>query len=228
MIVAIDGTVCSGKSTIAKRLARALGFVHLNTGAIYRAVTLKTVRHFGRDANYEEIADLIVEYIVGGGTEINFEIINGENRVILDGEDVTLELNLPYISQRVCFVAKIGLIRKFVTEIQKRVAGNNNCVVEGRDIGTVVFPNAEVKFFMSADDEVRAKRRLQDYQNKGENPPFEDVLKEIRMRDKEDTEREISPLKPAEDSVIINNSGNDPDEMVNYLKNIVELAQIKN
>jgi len=220
MIVAIDGTVCSGKSTIAKRLAKALGFTHINTGAIYRAMTVACIRVFGKDMDVESLTDDIIKIVKPLDIDESFDA-DGGFKITLNGEDITGEINLPYVSHQVSHVAKIPEIREMCKIIQKRIASCKNCVIEGRDIGTVVFPNAEVKFYMSADDIVRAKRRMKDYEEKGENYPIEEVLKEIRARDEEDMNRAISPLKPADDAIIIDNSGDDPDEMVDYLKRIV-------
>ncbi len=220
MIVAIDGTVCSGKSTIAKRLAKELGFTHINTGAIYRAMTVASIRVFGKDLDAEKLADEIVKLVKPLDIDESFNE-DGSFKITLNGEDISGEINLPYVSQQVAHVAKIPEVREICQTIQKRIASCKNCVIEGRDIGTVVFPNAEVKFFMSADDIVRAKRRMKDYEEKNQHLSLEEVLKEIRARDEEDINRAISPLKPAEDAIIIDNSGDDPDEMVDYLKRIV-------
>ena len=221
MIVAIDGTVCSGKSTVAKRLAKVLGFTHINTGAIYRAMTVACTEKFGKDMEVEKLKKEIVETVIPLEIDEGRDE-NGNFKITLDGKDITDTINLPFISQQVSHVAKIPEVREIARLAQKRIASTKNCVIEGRDIGTVVFPEAEVKFYMSADDIVRAKRRLKDYENKGEHFTFDEVLEEIRARDKEDMTREISPLKPADDAIIIDNSGDDPDEMVEYLRNIVE------
>lgn len=221
MIVAIDGTVCSGKSTIAKRLAKALGFTHVNTGAIYRAMTIASIRVFGKSFDAESVKNEIIEIVKPLDID-ELQDENGNFKITLNGEDITGEVNLPYVSQMVPHVAKIPEVREVCKVIQKRIASSKNCVIEGRDIGTVVFPNAEVKFYMSADDLVRAKRRMKDYEEKGEQCSLEQVLEEIKARDYEDMNRAVSPLKPAEDAVIIDNSGDDPDEMVEYLKRIVE------
>ncbi len=220
MIVAIDGTASSGKSTLAKRLAKKLNFVYCNTGAIYRAVTIKIIRKFGDDGyqNYSE--DTIAEYIEDVKIEEGFDE-NGDFFVTLDGENVTTEANSPKISNLVAFYSKMPKVRTIVRALQKHIATTNNSVVEGRDIGTVVFPMAEVKFFVSASVEVRAQRRFDDYKKKGKEISFKEVLDDLKLRDKMDEEREVSPLKPAKDAIIIDNSGNDPDIMVTKLAGIV-------
>ena len=224
MIIAMDGTASSGKSTLAKRLAKKLKFVYCNTGAIYRAVTIKAIRHFGDDGYLKFSEDEIADYLSDTEFQEGFTEA-GEFFVSLDGEDVTLEANSPKISQLVAHYAKMPKLREIVRLSQKDIATSNNSVVEGRDIGTVVFPNAEIKFFISASAEVRAKRRYDDFKRAGKELSFEEVLEDLKLRDKMDEEREISPLKPADDAVIIDNSGNDPDAMVDILAEYVRNYQ---
>lgn len=220
MIIAIDGTASSGKSTLAKRLARKLNFVYCNTGAIYRAITIKAVREFGDEGYLNYSAEEITKFVKNSVINEGFNEY-GEFFISLDGEDVTTEANSPKISHLVAFYAKIPPLREFARGVQKDIATTNNSVVEGRDIGTVVFPNAEVKFFISARPEVRAQRRFDDYKKTNSEITFEEVLQDLVLRDKLDAEREISPLKPAEDAIIIDNSGNDPDAMVEVLAGFV-------
>ena len=224
MIIAIDGTASSGKSTLAKRLAKKLKFVYCNTGAIYRAITIKAIRKFGEDGYLNFSEDEISDYIEGSEIMEGFDD-SGEFFITLDGEDVSYEINTPQISQFVAHYAKMPKLREISRQIQHRIATTNDSVVEGRDIGTVVFPNAEVKFYISASPEVRAKRRMADYEKKGKVMSFEDVLADLLERDRLDKEREISPLKPAEDAIIIDNSGNDPDVMVDVLAKYVKQFQ---
>ena len=224
MIIAIDGTASSGKSTLAKRLARKLKFVYCNTGAIYRAITIKAVRKFGDDGYEKYSEDEIANYINDIKIDEGFNE-SGEFFIRLDGEDVSVEVNAPKISQLVPYYAKLPKLREISRRIQVHIATTNNSVVEGRDIGTVVFPNAEVKFFISASPEVRAKRRVADFERNGKNMSLEEVLRDLIERDKMDAEREISPLKPADDAIIIDNSGNDPDAMVEVLANYVKESQ---
>lgn len=222
MIIAMDGTASSGKSTLAKRLAKKLGFVYCNTGAIYRAITIKADRTFG-EKGYEKYSEDEIYNIV---KEVDIQegyTKEGEFFVSLDGEDVTAEANSAYISSIVPHYAKIPKLREIARVIQHQIATTNNSVVEGRDIGTVVFPNAEVKFFISASPEVRANRRYNDHIRKGENVNYDDILKDILERDKLDSEREVSPLKPAEDAIIIENNGSDPDAVVEMLANHVNI-----
>lgn len=219
MIVAIDGTVCSGKSTIAKRLAEYLGFLHLNTGSIYRALTIKMLQAGIDSDNEEQIRDCLQN------TEVLLTYDGGEARVILDGEDVTAEIRTPQISNAVALYAKVPIVREYVRLVQVKTATKSNTVVEGRDIGTVVFPNAEVKIFMTADDDVRAKRRHLDYLKQGKDISLAEVKREVLERDRLDMEREVSPLKPADDAIIYKNNGDNIDVVIADLAKIVEARQ---
>ena len=217
MIIAIDGTVSSGKSTIARELAKKLGFMHLNTGAIYRAITIKILNKNMQNSSEDEVWNMLQRTVITASK--NEE---GRMQVFLDGVDVTSEINSPLISQNVAIYAKIPKVREYVKSVQHWLAEQGNVVIEGRDIGTVVFPNAELKIFMTADDDVRASRRQNDYLKQGKNIPFEVVKAEILARDKADMEREISPLKPAEDAIIYYNNGNDLNKVVSDLEKLLE------
>lgn len=216
MIIAIDGTVCSGKSTIAKRLAKHLGFSHLNTGAIYRAITIKALNCGYNEGDIKKIKEMLEQTTVE-----QFRDDSGQMKVVLDGADVTDVINTPTISQNVSHYSKIVEVRDFVKKVQKDLSKKGDWVIEGRDIGTVVFPEAELKIFMTADVLVRAKRRQNDYIRQGKNMPLDDVKMEILARDKEDMERKISPLKPADDAVIYYNDGSDIDKVIDELSKLV-------
>ena len=216
MIVAIDGTVSSGKSTIAKRLAEHLDFLYCNTGSIYRAITIKILERGMENATPEEIFNCLQRTVIAMGKGEN-----GRIEVFLDGKDVTDEIRTPRISQSVATYSKIPQVREFVRHAQTQIANSGDSVIEGRDIGTVVFPNAEVKIFMTADVNVRAKRRHNDYLKQGKDLTFEAVKQEIVARDKEDMERPISPLKPAEDAIIYYNDGDNIGKVIEDLAKIV-------
>ena len=220
MIVAIDGTVSSGKSTIAKKLAEHLDFLYCNTGAIYRAITIKILNKGYQGATDEEIFNMLQRTVIAMGKNPN-----GGIDVFLDGQDVTKEIRTPLISQEVVTYSKIPQVREYVRNVQKQIAKNGDCVIEGRDIGTVVFPNAEVKIFMTADVDVRAKRRWNDYIKLGKDRDFEQVKAEIIARDKADMERPISPLKPADDAIIYYNDGDNIDKVIDDLAKIVKSKQ---
>lgn len=216
MIVAIDGTVSSGKSTIARKLAHKIGFTYVNTGAIYRAITVKILDRCMQNASEEELVKL------AKNSKIEMQMDNGGRLVVkLDDNDVSNVINTPLISQNVATFAKIKGIREVAKKLQKNIATNNDSIVEGRDIGTVVFPNAELKIFMTASVDVRAQRRMNDYIKMGKTCSFEDVKTEITNRDKEDMEREISPLKPSNDAVIYYNDGNDIEKVLEELSKMV-------
>ena len=219
MVIAIDGTVCSGKSTISRELAKKIGFLYCNTGAIYRSITVKILNEGLENASEDEICEMLER------TEVKLERNeNGGVRAMLDGVDITYAINTPLISQNVSIYSKIPCVRAFAHDVQVDLAKNGNIVVEGRDIGTVVFPNAEVKIFMTANDDVRAKRRQADYLKQGKNLSLEDVKKEILERDKADMEREISPLKKADDAIMYYNNGSDINKV---LDDIIEIINAK-
>ena len=216
MIVAIDGTVCSGKSTVARLLAYNIGFRYVNSGAIYRAFTYKIIKANKQNATEDELAVFLA------GTQIDMQVVDGGKfKMIVDGIDITNEINLPYISQNVAIYAKLPSLRKLAKNHQYLLATTCDAVVEGRDIGTEVFPNAEVKFFMTADIDVRANRRFLDYKKAGKNIPLEKVKEEIIVRDKMDMEREVSPLKPSKDAIIYYNNGSDVNAVIKELSSIV-------
>ena len=221
MVVAIDGTVSSGKSTIAKRLANHLGFLYCNTGAIYRAITIKIINEGLEQASEDEICRTLEK------TDVMLERgKDGGLKVFLDGKDVTGEIRLPEISQKVAIYSKIPQVREYVRVVQTKIAQSGDAVIEGRDIGTVVFPNAEVKIFMTADVDVRAGRRHKDYLAQGKTLTYSEVREEIIARDKMDMERPISPLKPAKDAIIYYNDGDNIDKVINDLAKIVEDKKI--
>ena len=219
MIVAIDGTVSSGKSTIAKALAKDLGFAHLNTGAIYRALTIKILNQNATST------EKIVELLRSTTIEQVRDCASGDMKVFLDGIDVTKEIRSPEISREVSTYSKIKEVREYARRVQKKLAATGDWVIEGRDIGTVVFPNAEVKIFMTADLNIRAMRRMKDYIAAGRDVDIETVIKDVVARDKEDMEREISPLKPAEDAVIYYNNGDSISAVIADLTKLVHSAK---
>lgn len=222
MIVAIDGTVCSGKSTIAKRLAEYLGFFHLNTGSIYRALTIKMLNEGVSNNDVDAIARCLKT------TKVELKHIAGEVIILLDGVDVSREIRTPRISSTVALYSKVPIVREYVRQVQVETATKADTVIEGRDIGTVVFPNAEVKIFMTADDNVRAKRRYMDYLKQGKEMSFDEVKREVLERDRLDMERAISPLKPADDAIIYQNNGDNIDVVIADLAKIVEDARENN
>ena len=214
MIIAIDGPSASGKSTTAKGVAEKLGFTHLDTGAMYRAVTwgLKNAEITADDI--EMIRHFLSEI------EIYFD---ATNRIHLNGVDISREIRSGNISSRVSAVSAVIEVREKMVKIQRQIAKGNNCVLEGRDIGTVVFPNAEFKFFLIADVDVRAKRRLIDFEKMGETKTISELIADIRRRDELDSSRDHSPLIQAEDAIPIDTSQLTIDEQINKIINHINL-----
>lgn len=216
--IAIDGTAGSGKGTLAKQLAKKLGFGCLDTGAIYRSVAYYMVEN-GVDLSKSKNIEKAIEKI---DFKVVFENQNG-NKVqknILNGKDLGDKIRTEQISLASSIVSQVKQVREFATKIQHEIANSFDVVVEGRDIGTVVLPNANYKFFLTASPQVRARRRLKQLKLPEDN--FESVLEEILERDRRDTTRALSPLKAAEDAVYIDNSNQLPEEtlkeMLSHIK----------
>lgn len=197
MIIAIDGPSASGKSTTAKGVAEKLGITHVDTGAMYRAVTLGLKLSEISPDDDTSVCQYLSEI------ELYFD---GNNKIHLNGVDVSYEIRSGDISSRVSAVSAIPEVREKMVIIQRRIAGEQNCVLEGRDIGTVVFPNAEFKFFLIADIDVRAKRRLIELEKMGETKTISELIEDIRRRDQLDSSRNHSPLIQAEDAIPIDTS----------------------
>ena len=206
LIIAIDGPVGSGKSTVAQRVAEMLGYIYLDSGAMYRAVAWKALRNgVSLDAE-EELAEL------ARATRIDLVSDDGGFRVLVDGTDVTDQIRSPAVAQAASKVAVNGAVRAVLVAEQRRAAAGGGVVMEGRDIGTVVFPDADLKIFLDASMEVRAERRRLQHAQKGEALEFSDVLEQVRQRDKRDRERAVSPLVRAHDSVYVDNTAMSPEE----------------
>ena len=197
MIIAIDGPSASGKSTTAKGVAEKLGITHVDTGAMYRAVTLGLKLSEISPDDDTSVCQYLSEI------ELYFD---GNNKIHLNGVDVSYEIRSGDISSRVSAVSAIPEVREKMVIIQRRIAGEQNCVLEGRDIGTVVFPNAEFKFFLIADIDVRAKRRLIELEKMGETKSISELIEDIRRRDQLDSSRDHSPLIQADDAIPIDTS----------------------
>jgi len=216
MIVAIDGPAAAGKSTSAKKVARELGFTHLDTGAMYRCVTLSVLRDQITLDNENALSQLLNEL------DIRLEKLDDELVVYLNGEDVSDEIRKAEVTSYVSTVSALSQVRDALVRIQRNIAKNQNCVVEGRDIGTIVFPDAEFKFFLIADDFVRARRRQLDLIAIGEEKSIAVLVEEIRQRDFLDSERSNSPLRKADDAIEIDTSKMTFDEQVAFMVNKVK------
>mgnify|MGYP001094160574 FL=1 len=216
MIVAIDGPAAAGKSTSAKKVARELGFTHLDTGAMYRCVTLSVLRDQITLDNENALSQLLNEL------DIRLEKLDDELVVYLNGEDVSDEIRKAEVTSYVSTVSALSQVRNALVRIQRNIAKNQDCVVEGRDIGTIVFPDAEFKFFLIADDFVRARRRQLDLIAIGEEKSIAVLVEEIRQRDFLDSERSNSPLRKADDAIEIDTSKMTFDEQVAFMVNKVK------
>lgn len=199
-IIAIDGPAGSGKGTLAKGVAKRLNITNVDTGAMYRCVTLEMIRKEIKIDNLEEIAKMLKNIKI----EINEK--DGEQEVILNGEDVTSKIRTKEINSIISEISKINIVRKKIVELQKELARNKDIVMEGRDIGTVVFPKADLKIYLDASPEERAKRRVEQNKEKNLESNYDEILKSIKNRDEIDKNREISPLKQAEDAIYIDSS----------------------
>lgn len=215
MIVAIDGPAATGKSTSAKLVAQKLGFTYMDTGAMYRCVTLSVLRNHIALADEEALQLLIQEM------DIHFDKRDDKLVVRLDKEDVSTLIRKPEVTSHVSAVSALPQVRNHMVAIQRKSAKNQDCVIEGRDIGTIVFPKADVKFFLVADDFVRAKRRQLDLKAIGEEETIDELVEEIRRRDRFDSERSHSPLKKADDAIEVDTSELTIDEQVDFMVNKV-------
>lgn len=215
IIVAIDGPAGAGKSTIARHLARYFGLLNLETGAMYRAFALKALRAETPLNNSAALEQLATE------TDIRLEAGETENRVLLDGEDVTGLIRNPMVTDAASKVSVFPAIRAWMVRLQQQLGADGGVVMEGRDIGTVVFPHADVKIFLHAAPEVRGMRRFDQLGPDSPQPP-EEVLRELRERDQRDRNRVDSPLRPAEDSVLLDSTHMTLDEVVKAAERIVE------
>jgi len=214
--VAIDGPSGAGKSSVSKAVSKKLGFIYVDTGALYRTVGLMFAQH-GADTelncNIEEILAL---------TKVEMKFVNGEQRVFLNGEDVSEKIRTPEASMMASAVSAKPEVRAFLLEMQREMAKNNNVVMDGRDIGTVVLPNAEIKIYLTASVEDRAKRRYDELIAKGQEVTFQDVCEDMIKRDYNDMNRATAPLKQADDAVLADTTGFRFEDSLNLLINIVE------
>lgn len=213
MIIAIDGPAGSGKSTISKLVAKDLDLIYLDTGAMYRLVTLKALKMGILDGNLEDL-DKINELLD------NLEIDIREDGFYLDGVDVSEEIRKPIVSENVSKIAAIKEVRIKMVDLQRAFSKAKNVILDGRDIGTVVFPNADLKVFLVADARERANRRYKELTEKGENVSLEEIYQNILMRDKIDSTREEAPLKKAEDAVEVDTTSKNIDEVKEKILNL--------
>ncbi len=200
MIVAIDGPSGAGKSTLAKGIAKELGFTYLDTGAMYRALALKVLREHVNSADEQNVGALVAT------TNIDLVEQDGKVEVLLDGVNVSGQIRTPEVSQMASKVSALRVVRQRLLELQRRVAEHGSVVAEGRDIGTVVFPRADVKVYIDASVQERARRRFKELHLAGREVTLTETLREIEERDQRDSERDLAPLRKAEDAVVIDSS----------------------
>lgn len=214
--IAIDGPAGAGKSTIARRAARDMGFIYVDTGAMYRAIGLYMLNHGVNPAEAEFVIPLLKNI------EVTIGFRNGEQRVMLCGSDVSDDIRTPEVSMAASDVSAIPEVRTFLLSLQRNLAKGSNVVMDGRDIGTVVLPDAEIKIFLTASPEERAKRRYEELLEKGQKANYEDVLSDLITRDYNDSHRAVAPLVPAENAVIVDTTGNTLEQSVRHLTHIIK------
>ena len=215
MIVAIDGPAGSGKGTVTKVIAGRMGLINLDTGATYRCVALEALR---RGVTLEE-KDKIVELV--DGLNIEFKHENDFIRVFLNGEDVTSEIRSIEVTKIVSQISSIVPVRLKMVDLQRKMAEGKDVIMEGRDIGTYVFPNADIKIYLDADVEERAKRRYKENMEKGINTSYEEVIENIKIRDKNDKNKEIGALRVAKDAIIVDSTKMTIEEMADKVEEII-------
>ena len=217
LIITIDGPAGSGKSTVARLVAKKLGISFLDTGAMYRAVTLAAMQADADMGDEEQLLGVL------NSVEFRFAIENGEMVVSIDGNDAAQQIRLPKVTANAGYIASAAKVREQLVQMQRQFAdGQEKIVTEGRDQGTVAFPEADVKFFLNADIAERAKRRHKELLAKGEQADLDEIQTAIEKRDKSDQDREVGPLKPADDAVIVDTTNLSVDEVVEKLLDHIE------
>ena len=213
--IAIDGPSGAGKSTIAKLLAREFGFIYVDTGAMYRSIGLYMLRKGLTAADRSAMIECL------GEIAVDIAYVDGAQHIYLNKEDVSDLIRTEEVSKYASMVSAIPEVRAFLLQLQRDLAARSSVIMDGRDIGTVILPEAEVKIFLTADDTARAERRYKELIEKGQDVTFESVLENIRQRDKNDSERALAPLKPAEDAVLVDTTKLDLMQSVEAIKSVI-------
>ncbi len=210
-VIAIDGFSSTGKSSISKIIAKSLGLIHMDTGALYRGITYFALQNY-----LDEDQAINMEKLLADLPKINLEFqnVDGELQLFLNGKNINKEIRFPQVSDNVSQVAKEADVRNYLLKAQRDIAEKGGIIMDGRDIGTVVLPNADYKFFMTASQDERARRRFLELQLAGEETNVEIVKQNLTKRDKIDSEREVSPLKQAEDAILIDNTNINKEETI--------------
>lgn len=214
--IAIDGPSGAGKSTISRAAAKRFGFIYVDTGAIYRTIGLATKLKGVNASDSEAVIAML--------PELNIELSyneSGEQLMLLDGSDVSRDIRLPDVSMLASKVSAIPEVREYLVDMQRRMAQRHDVIMDGRDIGTVILPNADLKIFLTACAEDRAKRRYEELLQKGVEPAFEEVLQDLIKRDEQDSNRAAAPLRAAEDAVILDTSGNTLEQSVSEICRLI-------
>lgn len=215
--IALDGPAGAGKSSIAKRVAKALDFIYVDTGAFYRTIGLAATRKGVDPKPSEEVEKLLSEITV----DLNFND-KGEQIVLLDGEDVSEFIRTPEASMMASKISAVPSVRAYLLDLQRNMAKAHNVIMDGRDIGTVVLPDAKVKIFLTASPEARSQRRYKELCEKGMDVKYEDILKDVITRDYNDSHRETAPLKPAEDCVMVDTTELDFEQSVEKIISVIK------
>jgi len=214
--IAIDGPAAAGKSTVAKALAASMGFIYVDTGALYRAIGYYAYDKVDSTTNAEAVSALL------GDIDIQIKYIDGVQRIFLNGADVSEDIRSPEMSMAASNVSAIPAVRAFLLDLQRRLAAENNVVMDGRDIGTVILPNAQVKVFLTASPEERARRRMLEYKQKGQEVDFDQLLADIKQRDYNDSHRATAPLKQADDAVLVDSTEMKFEQVLDKITAIVK------
>lgn len=213
--VAIDGPAGAGKSTIARKVSEEIGFIYVDTGALYRTIGYYAILHNIDPEDKDKVSACL------DNIKITLKFNQGKQCVFIGDIDVSDKIRTPEISMAASAVSAIPSVRKFLLDLQKNLALENNVIMDGRDIGTVVLPNADIKIFLTASSEERAKRRYADLKIKDKDIKFQDVLNDIKQRDFNDINREIAPLKPADDAIIVDTTGESLEQSVSRLSSLI-------
>ena len=217
--IAIDGPSGAGKSSAARMAAARLGYVYVDTGAMYRAIGVAALRRGLTTTDEAQVLPILPEL------NIELAFVDGEQHVLLNGEDVSTEIRLPEASMAASNVSAMPEVRTFLLDLQHRIAAENNCLMDGRDIGTVILPHAQVKIFLTASPEIRAKRRFDELTARGTPVDYDALLQEIIQRDYNDSHRETAPLKPAADAVLLDSSDLTLEQVVDRIVALARAAE---
>lgn len=218
-VIAIDGYSSTGKSSISKAIAKKLGLIHMDTGALYRGITYYALQNCLKDDKTIDTLSLFVDL---EKVQLEFKDINGELELYLNGNNVSKEIRLPEVSDNVSFIAKQAEVRQFLLHTQRSIAANGGVIMDGRDIGTTVLPNADYKFFLTASVGERTRRRYKELTEMGEMTDENSVKENLIKRDRIDSEREVSPLKQADDAVLIDNTTINKEQTIDLILSYIK------